>query len=228
MTDTSAATVVLVHGAWHGGWCWDKVTERLDAAGVRSVALDLPMTSLADDVAVVEAALEAVAAPIILCGHSYGGVLISEAGGHRDVRHLVYLCAFALDEGRSAANAVDDELPPTDLGDSFRIDDQGFVTLDRGGARRAFYLDCDPVDADAALGRLRPIALACLTDTTTTAAWRTTASTYAVCTDDRAVHPSLQRVLAGRCTNVLEWPTGHSPFLSRPELVADLLIGLSG
>lgn len=227
MAHTSGATVVLVHGAWHGGWCWDKVAQRLDAAGVASIALDLPMTSLADDVGVVRAALDTVGTPITLCGHSYGGVVISEAGEHPNVRHLVYLCAFALDAGRSAASSVDDQLPDTDLGDAFRIDDQGFATLDREGARRSFYSDCDPAEADTALDRLRPIALACLTDSTTTAAWRTTASTYVVCTNDQAVHPALQRVLAQRCTNVLEWPTGHSPFLSRPELVADLLIGLS-
>ena len=221
------ATVVLVHGAWHGAWCWSTVVELLDAAGVPSIALDLPLTSLADDVATTKRAIDAVDGPIVLCGHSYGGIVVTEAGVHRRVRHLVYLCAFSVGVGRSAADAVDDDLPGTDLEKGLVFTDDGFVTIEREAARRAFYLDCEPADADDALDRLRPIAFECLTTRTTVAAWAGRPSTYAVCTSDEAVHPELQRVLARNCTNVVEWPTSHSPFLSQPSRVADLLVDLS-
>ena len=225
MTDQTA--VVLVHGAWHGGWCWNKVVALLDAANVPNVAVDLPLTSLADDAAATRRAIDAVGGPVVLCGHSYGGIVITEAGSHPDVRHLVYLCAFAVDVGRSAADSVDAELPSTDLQQALVFADDGFVTIEREGARRGFYGDCEPADGDDALDRLRPIAFECLTTRTSTAAWADRPSTYVVCTLDEAVHPALQRVLARRCTDVVEWPTSHSPFLSQPSRVADLLIDLS-
>jgi pimeloyl-ACP methyl ester carboxylesterase len=222
-------TVVLVHGAWHGAWCWDKVVAELEAAGVPVAAVDLPLTSLADDVAATRAAIEAAGGPVVLCGHSYGGSVITEAGDHPSVAHLVYLCAFALDEGETTTSAATgEELPSTDLGAAFRFSEDGErVHLDPDGARTAFYLDCDPADADAALARLRPMAFACFTAPVSTAAWRDRPSTYAVCTEDLAVHPALQRVLAARCSETVEWPTSHSPFVSRPELVADLLARLA-
>jgi len=220
-------TVVLVHGAWHGGWCWDKVVARLDAAGVSSVAIDLPLTSLTDDVAATKAAIDAIGGPVVLTGHSYGGVVISEAGNHPAVQHLVYVCALAVDSGRSAADSVDGELPATDLADWFQIADDGTVTVTPDEVVRIFYADCDPADAADALERLRPIAFQCFTDTVTHAAWHDTPSTYAICGADAAIHPELQRVLAKQCTNVVEWPTSHSPFLSQPALVSDLLVGLA-
>jgi pimeloyl-ACP methyl ester carboxylesterase len=221
------STVVLVHGAWHGAWCWDKVVARLDAAGVPSVAIDLPLTSLADDVAATQRAIDAAGGPVVLTGHSYGGVVISEAGNHPAVQHLVFVCALAVDSGRSAAHAVEVDLPSTDLGDALQFADDGTVTLEPSSIEPAFYADCDRADVDAAIARLRPIALRCMTDTVTTASWHTVPSTYAVCTQDAAIHPALQRVLAEQCTNTVEWPTSHSPFLSQPQLVSDVLIGLT-
>ena len=228
MTNADAApTVVLVHGAWHGAWCWDKVVALLDTAGVASRAVELPLTSLAADVAATTAAIDAAGGPVVLGGHSYGGVVITEAGNHPAVRHLGYVCAFAVDAGRSAASAIDEDTAQTDLANGLIIGDDGYVTLDRDIARECFYADCDPADAEAALDRLRPIAFGCIREPVTTAAWRTKPSTYALCTQDRAIHPELQRVLAKSCTNVVEWPTSHSPFLSQPALVADLLVGLT-
>ena len=221
--------VVLVHGAWHGAWCWDKVVAGLEAAGVPVDAIDLPLTSFADDVEATRGAVDAAGGPVVLCGHSYGGAVITEAGDHPSVAHLVYVCAFALDEGEStAAAATGEELPSTDLGDAFRFSEDGvMVHLDPEGARTAFYLDCDRAEADAAIARLRPMPFSCFTTPVGTAAWHDRPSTYAVCTDDKAVHPALQRVLAARCTTSVDWPTSHSPFVSRPELVVDLLAGLA-
>src|SRR5687767_5236401 len=114
MSDRRA--VVLVHGAWHGPWCWDKVVALLDEEGVPSVAVELPFTSFADDVAATRGVIQAVDGPVVLCGHSYGGAVITEAGHHPAVEHLVYLTAFALEEGESpAATAPEANVPSTEL-----------------------------------------------------------------------------------------------------------------
>jgi pimeloyl-ACP methyl ester carboxylesterase len=222
-------SIVLVHGAWHGAWCWDKVAGPLEDKGVKLHAVELPLTSLADDVAATRAAIDAAAGPVVLCGHSYGGVVVTEAGNHPSVTRLVYLCALVVEEGGSAADAAPGhDVASTDLGDALRFSEDGStVWVDPEGARRAFYQDCTPADADAAVARLRTMSMACLGTPVEHAAWRDRPSTYALCSEDAAIHPELQRVLAARCTDSVEWPTGHSPFVSQPELVVDLLAGLA-
>src|SRR5438067_4633376 len=94
-------TIVLVHGAWHGAWCWEKVVPSLDANGFATTTFDLPLTSYDDDVKAATDALDGVDGPVVLCGHSYGGAVITAAGHHPAVTHLVYLTAFACDENES-------------------------------------------------------------------------------------------------------------------------------
>jgi hypothetical protein len=157
-------------------------------------------------------------------------VVISEAGTAPNIEHLVFLCALAVDVGHSAMAATDrSDLPGTELGSALVFSADGAsVTLDPALAAGVLYQDCDPADAATAVAHLRPMAVACLATTTTTAAWRTTPATYVVCTEDRTLHPELQRVLAANMTTVIEWPLGHSPFLNRPDLVVELLTGLTG
>jgi len=222
-------TVVLVHGAWHGAWCWEKVTPLLDEAGVGWSAVELPHTSFEDDVAATCKAIDGTAGPVVLCGHSYGGAVITEAGHEPNVERLVYLAAFACDEGESpASTAPDAGVPSTDLANAFVIDeDTGTIAVDEASAPAVLFHDCAPEDVEAALGRLRPMQLACLATPLGAPAWQDKPSTYVVCTEDRAVHPELQRIMAKRCTDSVEWPTAHSPFLNRPDLVADLLRDLA-
>src|SRR4051794_4806797 len=112
----TVTTAVLVHGAWHGAWCWEKLTPLLDEASVPWQALDLPLSSLEDDAAAVHKVLDAIEGPAVLLGHSYGGAVISQAGDHPAVEHLVYLCAFALEAGESpAAVAPEIDLAATEL-----------------------------------------------------------------------------------------------------------------
>src|SRR5215468_763472 len=109
--------VVLVHGAWHGAWCWGPAIAALAAAGVTALAVDLPghgddpgpLGDLHGDAAHVRAVLDALDGPVVLAGHAYGGAVITEAGSHRAVSHLVYLAAFALDDGESCNNAARQE-----------------------------------------------------------------------------------------------------------------------
>jgi pimeloyl-ACP methyl ester carboxylesterase len=225
-------TVVLVHGAWHGAWCWEPVIARLDAAGVHSVAVDLPSVSsraanLQDDAACVREALDHIAGDVALVGHSYGGAVITEAGAHPAVAHLVYLTAFALEVGESAAkNDLTGGESATALNKAMQFGD-GVLTLEPETAIEAFYHDCSADEARASVNRLRPQSLNALQGEATQAAWREKPATYVVCTDDRALPTALQRSNAARIGNSIDWPTSHSPFLSRPDLVAELLSGLS-
>jgi pimeloyl-ACP methyl ester carboxylesterase len=230
-----SATVVLVHGAWHGAWCWDPVVARLDAAGVPALAIDLPghgadprpLTDLHGHGDAVRAALDTVAGPVVLVGHSYGGAAVTDAGVHPSVRHLVYVSAFCIDAHESVmANDLTGG-EGNDLEVAMRVQEDGSATIDPDLAILPFYADCTPADAAAAVGRLGPESLSGFGQSPRAVAWRERPSTFAVCTEDRAVMPALQRGLAARCASIVEWPTSHSPFLSRPDLVADLLTALA-
>ncbi len=225
-------TVVLVHGAWHGAWCWERVVPLLDSAAVPLVVVDLPSVShgnatLHDDADYVRGALDSIEGESVLLGHSYGGAVISAAGVHPNVAHLVYLCAFALDVGESAQkNSLTGGDDVGELGAAIVFGD-GVLTVSPEHAVAAFYHDCEPEIATAAVERLRPQSLAALGGEVDAAAWRVKPATYVVCTDDRALPVALQRSNAARIGESVDWPTSHSPFLSRPELVADLLVELS-
>ena len=225
---TDAATVVLVHGAWHGPWCWEKVVPLIEKQGVSVETFDLPLTSFDDDVAATKAVLDRVEGDVVLCGHSYGGAVITNAGNHPKVQHLVYLTAFACDADESpSATATDADLPATELAAAFVIADDGTATIAPDFIVEGFYHDCDPQDAADATRRLRPNHMSCFMTPVGAPAWKAKPSTYVVCTEDRAIHPALQRHMAARCTSTVEIDTAHSPFLNRPDAVADLLSGLA-
>jgi len=235
----TAATVVLVHGAWHGGWCWTRVAGLLGAAGVAAVAVDLPghgddtgpLGDLHGDADRVRQVLDSLTGPVVLAGHSYGGAVITDAGMHPSVARLVYLTALALDDGETCSAAAVTEAREAnlshegrpDLGAGFIPGPGGTVTLHPEVARACLYHDCDLVTADWALARLGPQPLSSFHQPPRAVAWRYRPSTYVVCSDDQASHPGLQRIFARRCTQALEWDTGHSPFLSHPALVAEML-----
>jgi len=226
MSET-AASIMFVHGAWHGGWCWDSVRERLDALGVPSVAVDNPSVTrpgsdLDADVANTRAALDAMPGPVVLVGHSYGGAIISDAASHPNVAQVVFLTAFALTPGESvAANSLSGG-EESRLGEAIRVDG-ATTSVDPGRAIEFFFHDCDPEIARAAVRRLGPMSVAAMSGTVRDAGWRAKPSSYIVCTDDRALPLSLQRSCAARTTEVIELATSHSPFLSRPDELARVL-----
>lgn len=225
-------TAVLVHGAWHGAWCWERVVPLLDAAAVPLVVVDLPSVShetatLHDDADYVRGALDTIDGDVVLLGHSYGGAVVTAAGVHPNVVHLVYLCGFVLEVGESAQeNSLTGGDGPSDLAGALRIAD-GVLTIDPERAVAAFFDDCAPEVAAAAVDRLRPQSLGSLGGYVEAAAWHDKPATYVVSTEDRALPVPLQRSNAARVGESIDWPTSHPPFLSRPELVADLLIDLS-
>jgi pimeloyl-ACP methyl ester carboxylesterase len=230
--------IVLVHGICHGSWCWSKVVKGLADVGLEAIAGDLPgrtsgsaqpLSDLYGDVAQVRATLDCAEGPVILVGHSYGGAVITEAAHeHPAVERLVYLAALMPDQGESVATSVipgHTAPPPESPGGEFIVYGEDGLTLRLRpeGLADVFYQDCSPTDVDFALANLSVQSVASLTQELTGAAWRAIPSTYIVCTEDRALPPPWQRAYATRASDVVEIPTGHSGFLSRPELIVEIL-----
>ena len=235
----SERTVVLVHGAWHGAWCWEPVVDALRASGVPAIAVDLPghgadngpFTDVHGDAARVSEVLDTITGPVVLVGHSYGGVVITEAGVHPSVEHLVYIAALNAGEGESAVACAVDEAAAAGLDHSGRPNPvdylvpgaDGTTTLTDEGAKVLLYNDCTEEQVAWATTRLCPQPVQNLTEAPSVVAWRDRPSTYIVCSRDNIVHPGLQRLLARRASASVEWDTSHSPWLSQPQLTANLL-----
>ncbi len=220
-------TVVLVHGAFHDGWVWELVRNALDERGVPNLAPDLPFSGLEDDASAVAKLLDAIDGPVVLCGWSYGGMVISRAAsGRDDVAHLVYLCAVQVDEhvDLAAAMTTSDQLMS-----ALVHGDDGAMSVDPAIAPAVFYHDCDDELTATAVSHLRGMGLGVVQEDADPppAAWKQIESTYVVCTDDQTIAPESQRKMATNANHVVEWDTSHSPMLSRPELVADLLTDLA-
>jgi pimeloyl-ACP methyl ester carboxylesterase len=230
---TASPIVVLVHGAWHGGWCWAPLQTELDSRGIASLAVDLPghgastapFTDLHGDAASVTELLHRLDRSVVLVGHSYGGAVITQAAAGIDhVRHLVYLTAYVPDVGQ-AVSAMAVEMPPAEsaLSGAIVIAPDHTSTINPDLANDAFYGHCDPMASSANIARLCPQPFATFTQPVSIAAWHTIPSTYVRCTDDRAIHISHQDLMAARCSSIESLATDHSPFASMPVETAELI-----
>lgn len=233
----SVRHVVLVHGAWHGAWCWAALQAELDRRGVPSLAVDLPghgsstapLTDLHGDAAEVSRVLTVLAergvTGSVLVGHSYGGAVVTEAS-HRTplVDHLVYVAAFALNTGESVMSALG-SFPRHDvgLGAAMVAQPDGTSVLNPELAAPALYGCCDDATVSASLARLSPQPMATVTQPVTGNGRDRVASTYVLCSRDDSVHPEHQRIMAARCTRTIELDTDHSPFASMTLETADIL-----
>lgn len=213
--------VVLVHGAWHGAWVWDAVVAELERGGVSVEAVELPFTGFPDDARTARAAIERAGRGTVVCGHSYGGFVVSAAARGLPVGHLVYLCAFMADESEDVMPLWFSRHVP--LHDAM-LHAQGRTSIDASRAHECFYEDCDPGTSAELVSRLRtmPGPGAPPVDRSDPA-WREVPSMYVVCTRDKAIHPEVQRAMARHAGQVLEWDSDHSPFASDPMRVAALL-----
>ncbi|MGB8860246.1 MAG: alpha/beta fold hydrolase [Ilumatobacteraceae bacterium] len=230
---STSLPVVLVHGAWHGAWCWAGVQHALDELGVASYAVDLPghgisplpLTDLGGDAEHVAAVLRRLGTPAVLVGHSYGGAVITEAASRfPDVAHLVYLTAFALDQGESIMSLLA-ALPRAHvpLGLAIIAHDDGTSDIDPDKAAEAFYGECSPAATGAAIARLSPQAMVGFADAVTGAPRNHIASTYVRCLRDQSIHLSHQDVMAARCDATHTLDTDHSPFVSRVDDTAAII-----
>jgi pimeloyl-ACP methyl ester carboxylesterase len=200
------------------------VRAQLGARGVEAAAPDLPLTSFADDVATARAAIESAGVGVVVCGHSYGGCVITAAvSGLDSVRRLVYLCAFMVDAGEDPfAMVLADGTSP--MLAAMQINEAAdTVTLDPTMRHHVFYGDSELAVAEACAERLRPMPFSDSWVSTAVPAWRTVPSTYVTCSHDNALPAALQASMASRATDVVNWDSDHSPWLTRPDDIALLL-----
>ena len=214
------ATVVLVHGAWHGSWCWDGVVEALEARGVKVHAVELPLTGYDDDVATARKAIKAAGKGAVVCGHSYGGMVISRAASGLPIGRMVYLTAFMTEQGEDPMTHM--TAHPSLLSSAIRAED-GVLVIDEELRHAALYEDSDVEIVANIRSLLRPMPLGDTWMVDVEPAWRQAPSTYIICTNDKAIDPGAQRAMALHADEVIEWDTDHSPFLTRPGDIADLL-----
>lgn len=216
-------TVILVHGGFVDGSGWAGVYQRLTGNGFNVLVVQNPTTSLADDVAVTRRAIAASKGQVILVGHSYGGVVITEAGNDPKVAGLVYVAAFMPDRGESVSSlianpppgaAVPPILPPVD----------GFLFLDRTKFPAAFAADLNSAEAKFMADSQVPWGIAALEGEVTTPAWRSKRSWYLVAKDDRMIPPPAQRAMATRAgSDIHETAGSHAVYVSDPDAVAALI-----
>ena len=231
------ATFALVHGAWHGAWCWERLTGELESRGHRVITMDLPCddgSATYDDYAdVVCDVVTDVGEDLLLVGHSMGGMTIPLVAARRPVRRLVYLCALMPILGRSLLQQIEDDPAMVNpdyqkgLGDIDVRGRRGWV--DEAVARAHLYGDCDDAAAAAAYARLRPQALYGYTLPCSLSEYPDVKSTYIVCEDDMMVNADWSKKTAPERINadVIEMPGSHSPFYSRPTELADVLHSLA-
>src|SRR5579871_3801430 len=218
-----AKNIVLVHGAWADGSCWSKVIALLEAKGFHVVAVQNPLTSFADDVAATERIIALQEGPVILVGHSYAGVVITEAGNDPKVVGLVYVAAFAPREGESI-NSVSKPYPPAPLGGELRLDAQGFLTATRKGIAEDMAQDLPGTEQQILTATQGQTAAAVFGATVTTAAWKSKPSWAVIAGHDRAIPPELEK---DEATNIkatlITLPANHLAMLSHPREVAELI-----
>lgn len=217
--------IMLVHGAFHGPWCFDPFVAVLAQRGVSTVCPELPLSSLADDAAVVERALDRVEGKVVLLGHSYGGAVVTVAGNHPAVSHLVLLTALAPDDGEGV-NGGPIEISPEFIA-ALRPSAAGSLEVDPARASALFYPDAEPSAAALAAAKLRSGNTGLPGERVERAAWRRRPTTYIVCAEDPIITARAQRGLAKRTGGtIVEMPGDHSPFLARPAALADLVVPL--
>lgn len=222
-TPTTRPTVVLIHGGFVDGTGWRGVYDRLRAQGHQVRVVQNPTVSLDGDVEAVKHVLDDIEGQAVLVGHSYGGVVTTEAGNDPRVAGLVYVAAFAPDKGESVNTLIADP-PPGAPVPPILPPREGYLYLDREKFAESFAGDLPADEAAFMADSQVPWSLDALGGTVTEAAWRTKPSWYLVAADDRMIPPPAQRQMAERTgASVREVPGSHSVYVSQPQAVADLI-----
>jgi pimeloyl-ACP methyl ester carboxylesterase len=221
-------TIVFVHGACvhDAAWWWSRMQGPLASRGFSSVAVELPSCGegvetrgdMYDDADATLRVIDSAQQPVVLVGNSYGGMVITDAGAHEAVEHLVYITAVMPDESEPMSSfAAPTPAPWLDLGED------GTVGLHLEPIRELFLQDCDEETIEGGLARAARQSVQAFAQPPRAAAWRTTPSTYVVCANDLSTSVERQRAHAARARSTIELPTGHHPFLSEPQSLADAL-----
>jgi pimeloyl-ACP methyl ester carboxylesterase len=220
---TNATNIVLVHGVWADGSSWNKIIPILENAGHRVIAVQLPLNSLADDVATVKRAIDLVGGPVTLVGHSYGGFVITNAGyNNQNVTGLVYVSAFGPDEGESTANFVDvSKLPPGLL----VFDSGGFAYINPEMFHQAFVQDANATEAEIMAVVQKPAHQSILTEPSGPPAWKQLPTWFEVSESDRIIPPDAQRQFAQRMNaTTISLNSSHASLVTHPDEIAQLIL----
>ena len=217
-----ANTVLLVHGAWADGSSWSKVVPLLEARGLRVVAVQIPLTSFADDVAATQRAIALEDGPVLLVGHSYGGAVITEAGNDPKVAGLVYVSAVAPDNGESAFGLITSV--PTPIDSELRPDNSGFLKLTPKGVAEDFAQDLPAKEIEVLTATQVPVSVGAMKGEVTMPAWKSKPSWYIIAANDRAISPDLEAAQAkkiGATTTTVS--SSHVIMLAQPAKVAGVI-----
>ena len=223
----SKPTIILVHGLWADGSCWSKVIPGLLERGYKVIAVQNPTTSIEDDVAATQRAIQAAGGDVILVGHSWGGFVITEAGNDPHVKALVYVAAFAPDKGETVPS-LSEKAPSTQLTSYLHAID-GFITLTKDGVTKAFADDLRTAEQDMAFAVQQPASQNVFKAVGSNAAWRQKPSWYIVASGDKTIHPDLERLMAERAkakTTVIQ--SSHVAMLSQPDKVLEVILEAAG
>src|SRR5215470_4695549 len=221
---TPPKTVVLVHGAFADGSGWSRVIPILEQDGYFVTAVQIPLTSLSDDIATAKRVVDSQKGPIVLVGHSYGGAVITgAAAGSPNVKALVYLAAFAPEEGEPLGEPGKKFAQPP-LNSALVPDSAGFLYIDRAKFHDAFCKDLTEADARVMAVTQKPLHSSVFEASVSDAAWKTVPSRYVVSSQDRAINPELERFYAKRMgAKTSEIESSHVAFLSHPQDIAKII-----
>jgi pimeloyl-ACP methyl ester carboxylesterase len=221
--NTPAPSIVLIHGGFVDGSGWEAVYNILKKDGYPVSIAQHPTTSLADDVAYVRRLVAEQEGPVLLVGHSYGGVVTTEAGNDPKVTGLVYIAAFAPDTGESVESLIKNPVPGAPVPPILPPKD-GFLMLDQAKFAASFAADVGEQKAAFMAASQLPWGVAALTGAVSQASWKNKPSWYLVATDDKMIPPPAQRAMSQRAgSTVVEVPGSHAVYVSQPEAVAELI-----
>jgi pimeloyl-ACP methyl ester carboxylesterase len=215
--------IVLVHGGFVDGSGWAGVYNILKEKGYNVAVVQNPTKSLADDVAFTKSAIHSLKSQVVLVGHSYGGVVITEAGTHPQVTDLVYIAAFAPDKGESVSSLIANPPPGAPVPPILPPQD-GYLFLDRAKFSASFAADVEPETASFMADSQVPWGVDALAGTVSEPAWKTKPSYYLVASNDKMIPPPAQRKMAERMkAQVTEVAGSHSVYVSKPHEVAEII-----
>jgi pimeloyl-ACP methyl ester carboxylesterase len=216
--------IVLVHGAFADGSSWAKVIPILQAKGLNVVAVQNPLTSFADDVAAAKRAIGQLDGPVLLVGHSYGGMVISEAGKDEKVAGLVYVAALVPEEGQNVVD-VNAAMPTTGVEQQFQVSPEGFLSLPLKAIDENFAQDVSAEERKVIYATQVTWAASATQEKVHDPAWKTKPSWYVVAARDGMINPDLERFKAKLINaTTLELNSSHVPMVSQPEKVAEFII----
>ncbi len=221
------ATIILVHGAWADGSCWQNIILPLKRLGFNVTCAPIPLTSLTDDIAALSRTIERTKGPVVLVGHAYAGAVIAGPTDDR-IKALVYVSALAPGDGETVAQVFYREPPHPDA-PHLQPDPHGFIWMPDDGFRKAVAHKASADQTAIMAAVQRPIAVKCIQEVTPRPTWKTKPTWYLLAEEDRMIKSTTQRFMAERMgAKIRSYPVDHTPMYTQPNLVVDVITEAAG